>query len=318
MKQNVVITGVRGFVGRNLKEYLIDHSEFDLTGASRNKLALTELQDELSNICSYNEIYDGTYNFDAYVHLAGKVISTSKKGDDGDFFKINFEQTKNIFDRFVADKDSKKFIFISTIHVVAENPQRVIDESFEPRPYTEYGKSKYLAEKYIEENCPPDKKYYILRPSMIHGPGNQGNLNLLYGLVSRGLPYPVGAVDNKRSFVSIENLCFIIKKIIEKDIDSGLYNVSDDEPTSTHNLVHLIANKTNRKAKLLHININYLRWLSKIGNVLPFPLNDYRLQKLTNDFIVSNEKIKNAIGEPLPVRSEDGLSITIDSLLSDK
>lgn len=317
MSQKVVITGVRGFVGQNLKKYLKENSQFELIGSSRDKAALEKHKSSLNQICSYDDICAGMLNFDFYVHLAGKVIGLTNEGDDKEYFKINFEQTKNIFDRFTEDKNAKKFIFISTIHVVTEKPDRVIDESYEPKPFTPYGKSKYLAEKYIESNCPPDKKYYILRPSMIHGPGNKGNLNLLYGLISRGLPYPVGAVNNKRSFVSVDNMCFIINKILENNINSGLYHIADDDPTYTHQLVNLIAEKTNRKPRFLNIQIKYLKWIAKIGNYIPIGLNDYKLQKLTSDFIVSNKKIKKEIGESLPVKSEQGIKRTIESFISE-
>ena len=69
---------------------------------------------------------------------------------------------------------------------------------------------------------------------MIHGPGNKGNLNLLYSFVKKGIPYPFGRYENKRSFVSIDNLCFVIKELIEnKNITSGVYNISD-EPDFVH------------------------------------------------------------------------------------
>jgi hypothetical protein len=70
---------------------------------------------------------------------------------------------------------------------------------------------------------------------MIHGEGNKGNLNLLYQLVSKGLPWPLGNFKNQRSFLSIENLCFVIREIVERnDILFGIYQVADDEALSTN------------------------------------------------------------------------------------
>src|SRR5690625_6395669 len=91
---------------------------------------------------------------------------------------------------------------------------------------------------------------------MIHGPGNKGNLNLLYQLVKSGIPYPVKAFNNKRSFVSIENLCFIIRELIEGEVEQGLYHVADDEPTYTHDLVKLIDRKSTR-LNSSHVAISY-------------------------------------------------------------
>jgi len=313
MNQDVVITGVRGFVGRNLKKYLSNHSDYNLIGASRNKKALEINKIGLHSICSYDEIYAGKHQFDSYVHLAGKVIDVAKKGHEEDYYKVNFEQTKNIFNRFLEDPKAKKFIFVSTIHVLTEKPNRILDENFPPKPFTPYGKSKFLAENYIKDNCKEDKKFYILRPSMIHGPGNKGNLNLLYGLVSRGLPYPIGKINNKRSFVSIDNFSFIINEILSNEIEKGLYHIADDDPTYTHELIHLIASEIGVKPKILNINLSLLKFAAQLGNYLPIPLNEHRLQKLTGDFIVSNKKIKKAIGKKLPVKSEEGIKKTIRS-----
>ncbi|MCG2590817.1 NAD-dependent epimerase/dehydratase family protein [Rhodohalobacter sulfatireducens] len=315
MNNKIVLTGVRGFVGTNLKKYLSQKTDFILVGASRDKYSLKTSSAYLDDICSYDEIYKGTHEFDAYVHLAGKVIGVNNKGENNDFFEVNYEQTKRVFDRFANDPSAKKFIFISTIHVLTEKPQGVLDEEYKPQPFTPYGKSKFLAENYIKENCPDGKKYYILRPSMIHGPGNKGNLNLLYALISKGLPYPIGKVNNKRSFVSIENFSFIIKEILSNDINAGLYHIADDEPTYTHDLIQLIATELNMKPKIININLNLLKFAAKLGNYLPIPINEYRLQKLTGDFVVSNEKIKEEIRKPLPITATEGLRRTIKSFV---
>ena len=118
---------------------------------------------------------------------------------------------------------------MSSVKAVADEVVGVLDESVIPSPVTAYGKSKLAAEKYLLSQKPSKgKRVYILRPCMIHGPGNKGNLNLLYNFVKKGIPYPFGSFENKRSFVSIDNLCFVIKELIEnKNITSGVYNISD-------------------------------------------------------------------------------------------
>jgi nucleoside-diphosphate-sugar epimerase len=86
---------------------------------------------------------------------------------------------------------------------------------------------------------------------MIHGPGNKGNLNLLYKLVSKNIPWTLGAFENKRSFCVIDNLMFLFKELIEReDIPSGIYNVADDEPLSTKDLIRLIAKSQNRNPNI--------------------------------------------------------------------
>jgi nucleoside-diphosphate-sugar epimerase len=187
-----------------------------------------------------------------------------------------------------------------------------------PNPVTHYGKSKLLAEQYIfSEEIPREKKVYVLRPCMIHGPGNKGNLNLLFNFVSKGIPWPLGAFNNQRSFCSIDNFMFILKELIEReDIPSGIYNVADDEPVSTNELIELIALSQNMKPKIWHFSKDLINFFTKLGDKLHLPLNTERLKKLTASYVVSNEKIKNILGKPLPVSSKAGLLKTFKSFVN--
>jgi nucleoside-diphosphate-sugar epimerase len=198
---------------------------------------------------------------------------------------------------------------------VADIVQGELTEETIPNPITDYGKSKLLAEQYIfSKELPEGKRVYVLRPCMIHGPGNKGNLNLLYKLVSKGIPGPLGAFENNRSFCSIDNLMFIFKELIEReDIPSGIYNVADDVPLSTNELIGLIAQSQHRKVKVWKISSSLIEKIARIGDKFRLPLNSERLQKLTSSYVVSNAKIKEAIGKPLPVSSRDGLMKTFKS-----
>ncbi|HLR89461.1 MAG TPA: NAD-dependent epimerase/dehydratase family protein [Balneolaceae bacterium] len=310
----LLITGIRGFVGSNLLEYLRKHGGYHVTGTSRNADDLRHLESEDLTILSNDEVYTRWDSYDAYIHLAGKVHDVHDKNNDAAYFRANYDATRALYRRFKEDKRARKFIFLSTIHVLTETPEMELDEHYVPQPFTPYGKSKYKAETYIKSNASPDKLYYILRPSMIHGPGNKGNLNLLYQLVKSGIPYPVKAFNNKRSFVSIENLCFIIRELIEGEVEQGLYHVADDEPTYTHDLVKLIADATDKKGRIWYVPPLLLNLTARVGNILPLPLNEHRLKKLTGDFTVSNRKLKEALGKELPVRAREGLIRTLDNL----
>ena len=149
---------------------------------------------------------------------------------------------------------------------------------------------------------------------MIHGPGNKGNLNLLYKIVSNSFPWPLGAFENKRSFCSIDNLCFIIYELINnEEIPSGVYNVADDEPVSTNELIRLIADSQGKKSMNWNIPKTIIRSISKLGDIFRLPLNTERLNKLTETYIVSNHKLINAINKPLPFSAKEGLLKTFNS-----
>ena len=251
------------------------------------------------------------------IHLAGKAHDLKNTAASQEYYEVNTELTKKVFDAFL-ESEAKVFITLSSVKAVADQVEGELTEQYIPNPITHYGKSKLLAEQYIlSQPIPEGKRVYILRPCMIHGPGNKGNLNLLYKLVSKNIPWPLGAFDNRRSFCSIDNLMFIFNELIEReDIPSGIYNLADDEPLSTNELIQLIAQSQNRKAKFWNISKGFIEGIASIGDKLHLPLNTDRLQKLTSSYVVSNSKIKAALGKPLPVSSREGLLKTFKSFNS--
>ena len=206
-------------------------------------------------------------------------------------------------------------VFMSTVKAVADEVKGILSEDAIPNPKTHYGIAKHQAEQYIlSHKLSEGKRVYILRPCMIHGPGNKGNLNLLYQLVAKGLPWPLGAFENQRSFLSIENLCFVIKELLENEANpSGVYNVADDETLSTNELIELLGETLEKPVKILNISQNVIRFLARIGDVLPLPLNSERLQKLTESYVVDNSKLKQALGAKLPIQTREGLITTFQS-----
>mgnify|MGYP000353656009 CR=1 FL=1 len=166
-----------------------------------------------------------------------------------------------------------------------------------------------LAEQYINsQSIPNGKRVYILRPCLIHGKSNKGNLNLLFNFVSKGIPWPLGAFENQRSFCTISNLLFIINELIFRDdIDSGIYNVADDESLSTNSVISILSEAINRKPKILNVSKVFIKRIAILGDLFHLPLTTERLQKLTESYIVSNLKIKSALNKSLPFSVKDGL-----------
>lgn len=302
LNPQVLVTGMNGFVGQNLQPYL--QESFDISCISRKGK---------TGGLTYTQFLEEPTPYDAIIHLAGKAHDLKKTSLDNDYFEVNFELTKRLYDQFLQS-EAKTFIYISSVKAAADRVVGVLTEEVVPQPITAYGKSKLMSENYILAHLPTDKKVYILRPCMIHGPGNKGNLNLLFGIVSKGFPWPLGAFANQRSFLSIENLCFVIKELLENNtIPTGIYNVADDVPLSTNALIELIASSQKRKARILHISPRLLTTIARIGDVLHLPLHSERLQKLTENYVVSNAKLVSAVGKPLPISSEEGLRRTFES-----
>ena len=298
LNKTICITGANGFVGNNLIKFLENFKYPDIHIINFRKTG-----------CMIGLPKNATV-----IHLVGKAHDLKNVSSPDEYYKVNTELTKEVFDAYLIS-NAKVFITLSSVKAVADEVDGELSEDVMPNPITHYGKSKLLAEQYILSRLiPEDKRVYILRPCMIHGPGNKGNLNLLYSLVSKGLPWPLGLFENSRSFLSIENLCFIIKELIAREeIPSGVYNVADDVPLSTNQVINMIAESNGKKANILKLNTNLIKLLARGGDFLKLPLNSERLQKLTESYLVNNDKIKAALGKPLPVSSKEGLIRTFQS-----
>jgi nucleoside-diphosphate-sugar epimerase len=333
---NILITGVHGFVGSNLVKALkAKHTIYglDITTQYKAGVEITFLWNE------FNEIPE----VDVVIHLAGKAHDTKNQTDAQVYFDINTGLTQKIYDWFLQSK-AQKFIFFSSVKAAADKVVGdFLTEDITPTPVGPYGESKIAAEKYLLTPRPlkgvPDavplfnkghetrntkpslslnieetQNTYILRPCMIHGPGNKGNLNLLYNVVKKGIPYPLGAFENRRSFCSIDNLSFAIDGLIEKEIPSGIYNVADDESLSTNELISVIAESIAKPNRVWKWNKPAIQLFAKIGTKLHLPLNTERLHKLTENYVVSNAKLKKALGiEKMPVAAKEGFVKTIKS-----
>jgi nucleoside-diphosphate-sugar epimerase len=250
----------------------------------------------------------------AVIHLAGKAHDLKKTSNPDEYYQVNTELTKEVFNAFL-NSDAKLFITLSSVKAVADEVAGELEEDVIPNPSTHYGKSKLLAEQYIlSKPIPEGKRVFVLRPCMVHGPGNKGNLNLLYSLVCKGFPWPLGSFENKRSFCSIDNLIFVIKELIEReDIPSGVYNVADDLPLSTNEVISILAESLHKKTKIWNISVTLIKLIAKSGDLLRLPLTTERLQKLTESYMVCNRKIKSVLGKDFPVSAKAGLLKTFQS-----
>ena len=308
---NVLITGIHGFVGSNIVITLKQDCSIygvDIIFPESDGVIETFRWDQVPTIPSP----------DVIIHLAGIAHDTSKTSTDQAYFDINVGLTEKIFDYYLKSK-AHKFIYFSSVKAVADT----VDEGFlvedaTPAPRTPYGKSKLEAETYLlSTSRPQGKELYILRPAMIHGPGNKGNLNLLYNVLKYNIPYPLGAYTNERSFTSIQNLIFVIERIIYSNLPSGVYNVCDDETLSTIEIARLINQSLGKKEIIWNIPKVFINTLARTGDLCKLPINSERIKKLTETYIVSNAKLKSALKlDSLPVKARDGLMVTLRNMKS--
>ncbi len=299
--KKILIAGSSGFIGKNLIPYLENKSYLV------KKLSLRDLNWKKS----LEE--DG----DVVINLVGKAHDHEGKATESDYFNVNVECTKELFKEFLNSNYST-FIHVSSISAIEEfESKTALTEKSLPNPHSFYGKSKLVAENWLlSQKIPSNKQVIILRPPMVHGKGDKGNLGLLYKFISKGIPYPLGAFDNIRSFIYIENFSFYIQQIIENPhyLDSNLYNISDDDPLATKEIINIISEITHKKVKRIHFPKTLIKVIAKLGDVISLPLNTKRLLKLTGNLVVSNVEINRQLRiKNLPYNSKDGLIETIKS-----
>ena len=283
-----LITGAYGFVGTNLCKYLAEKGHeclaLDIPAAKRDGVPY-------ASFYTWDEL-DKLPVVDAVVHLAGKAHDLKKVASEQSYFDINVGLTEKIF----AAVKTTRFIYFSSSKADANG--------------NAYGRSKLAAEQFLNGRA------IVLRPAMIHGPGNKGNLNLLWGIARRGLPWPLAAFENKRSFTSIANICAAVEALCERG-ENGIYPIADDEMISTNRLIELIAETCGKRAKLWRVPKGVMRMVAKIGDVLHLPLNTERIVKLTEDSFVNNSHLKSQLGwNRMPIRAEEGLRRTLRSFLA--
>lgn len=317
---NILITGTHGFVGSNLVRFLKQrHRIYGMDIVFPQTVGIVKTY-------SWEDLDKGLPEVDAVIHLAGIAHDTQNKKTAETYFEVNTGLTQRIFDWFLAQPSARKFIFFSTVKSAADYvPGDILTEECIPSPVGPYGESKIKAENYLigkfapeamnnpyhafdDHSRYPHKQVYIMRPCMIYGPGNKGNLNLLYNVVSKGIPWPLGAFENHRSFTGIQNLCTVVEGLLTKQVTSGIYHMADDENLSTNELIEIICTALGKKTHIWHIPKKLMTEAAKVGGWLHLPLNPFTMQKLTENYVVSNAKIKKALGlAQMPVSAKEGL-----------
>jgi UDP-glucose 4-epimerase len=243
MKNRVFITGVNGFLGKNLKNYL--SSSFEIK-YSKKKI-------------NYREINDSPYdlkNIDTVIHCAGLAHVNDHKTSYEDFYHSNVLLTEKTFIE-AKQKLVKNFIFISSVSVYdSEKEKTFIDQNTTENPSTNYGKSKLEAERVLKKlQINSSINLYIIRPAMIIGKNSPGNLKKLNKLINFNLPFIVTRKKNLRSFLSISSFCDFIKKLINSNKTSTTFLLANNKSLNLDEILELL--RENKKSFLPDLILPY-------------------------------------------------------------
>ncbi len=188
-------------------------------------------------------------NIDVVLHCAALVHQKIEHSYEK-YHEINVGYPLKLA-KLAKENGVKQFVFISTIAVYGEDVEK-LDENTSCNPITPYGKSKLEAEKELLKLSDDSFIVSIIRPPMIYGKNAPGNIDSLVKLVKKVPIIPLGKIPNKRSFISIQNLCYMIDEIIIQR-QNGIFLASDDKPLSTSMLIKLIAKNLDKKVYLIKI-----------------------------------------------------------------
>ncbi|CEG56231.1 NAD-dependent epimerase/dehydratase family protein [Legionella fallonii] len=306
----ILVTGATGFVGRNLVPALVGAGH-EVRCAVTRKVEYLQAEQVLVDKLEHQTDWNGVLSeIDVVIHLAARVhiMKEKSKSSLDEYCNVNSLATKNLAEQ-AAKLQVKRFIFLSTIKVNGESTDEGLPFTEESiaKPEDPYGQSKLNAEQYlhsISQNS--DMQVVILRTPLIYGAGVKANFLKMLQLVDKGLPLPFGKIENKRSFIYIDNLVSAICTVIDAPRAANqLYLVADDNSLSLTNLLQVIAKEMNVKLRLISIPANLLMWLFKL-----LGMNGLRT-RLLGSLEVSSNKIKSQLGWNPPVSSSEGLARTV-------
>jgi nucleoside-diphosphate-sugar epimerase len=307
---NVLITGANGFVGKPLCGRLVGLGH-GVAGAVRPNARLPEGVEarKVAGLAPSTDWSAALSGCEAVVHLAARVHVMHDDAADplAEFRAANVAGTLRLAEQAAA-AGVTHFIFMSSIKA---NGEETFGTPFGPEnaaPVDAYGISKLEAEQGLAEiTARTGMGVTVLRPPLVHGPGVKGNFRSLIDLIDRGIPLPLGLVDNRRSLIGIGNLVDAVRACLDSPPPAGVFRVftlCDSETVSTSGLVRLLAAALDRPARLLPIPLGLMRLAGRLSG------KSAAVQRLTASLEVDLSAIRVTIGWTPPDSLEYGLGLT--------
>jgi len=297
-QRTVLITGVTGFAGSYLADYLLNRG-YRVIGATRSPLNDSRIEEyRISSLDRYTEWGPALSKADFVVHLAGRAHKMKDKPENQHlYFEINVDATVNLAQQAAAARVGK-FVFASSVKAMGEGGAGVIySEESGCFPEDAYGRSKLKAEMELQKiSAENQMSAVILRPPLMYGPGVKGNMDSLIRLIKRLPVVPLGGLHNRRSFLALHNFSSAVEAtLVSSEINRGVYLLSDGEAISTSELVNRMIKVFSPGCRNLELSEKFWRKMS----ILPFAGS--KLKRLTGSLEVDSRAFCRELGWQPPV-----------------
>ena len=307
----ILVTGATGFVGSAVLARAALDPTLQLRGAVRRAVTLADGVEpvaigDLAPVTNWAQAVSG---IDAIVHTAARVHQTRDSAADplAEYRRINVASTVNLA-RQAVEAGVRRFVFLSSIKVNGERtlPGRSFTADDVPAPIDPYGISKLEAEHALRELSQEfGMEMVIVRPVLIYGPGVKANFLSMMRWIDRGIPLPLGAIPNQRSFVALENLVDLIMTCLHHPAAANqTFLVGDGEDLSTTELLRRTAASMGRRSRLIPVPASALRTVARLLGRGDFA------QRLCDSLQVDISKTRELLGWAPPVTVHDALKRT--------
>ncbi len=313
----VLVTGANGFIGTVLCDQLVAEG-FLIRGAYRSAKAgdcspnniEKVIVGEINANTDWQEALKGV---NIVVHLAARVHVMHETDSDplAAFEAVNTAGTLNLAEQ-AASSGVKRLIFLSTIKVNGEQTQQAYSASDQANPSDPYALSKWHAEQALRTiRDKSDMEIVVIRPPLVYGPQVKGNFLRLITLINKGWPIPLASVNNKRSMVSVDNLCDLVKTCLSHSkADDELFLVSDGQDLSTPELIRLISDSMKKSPKLLPFPVTWLDFFAGLIH------KRQEVERLCGSLQVDIQKNREILGWQPPFSVAEGVRKTVVEFLS--